>query len=184
MSPDNVAALGLDPPPDSPAGIADPSQLQHNADWYRVEALARYGGVYMDASNVNLLPLETWVNVSSSAVQGFQRPMETRYTSEGAMSEGVLSEMENWAIAAPVDSRFMARWRDHYAEALAEGLDAYVARQDNITMGALKVAEGYLAQHVGWVLTRNELSEQEAPTHLVSSTDEGRPFHFMIEHGL
>ena len=183
MSPDNVAALGLDPPPGSPAGIADPSRLQHIADWYRVEALARYGGVYMDASNVNLLPLETWVNVSSAAVQGYQRPMETRYPSEGAMSEGVLSEMENWAIAAPVDSRFMARWRDHFAEALAEGLDAYVARQDNITMGQLKVADGYLAQHVGWVLTRNELSEEEAPTHLISSTDEGRPFHFMIEHG-
>ena len=158
MSPDNVAALGLDPPPGSPAGIADPSRLQHIADWYRVEALARYGGVYMDASNVNLLPLETWVNVSSAAVQGYQRPMETRYPSEGAMSEGVLSEMENWAIAAPVDSRFMARWRDHFAD-------------------------GYLAQHVGWVLTRNELSEEEAPTHLISSTDEGRPFHFMIEHG-
>ena len=46
MNARNVGSLGLSPVP----GEAD---VQHVADWYRVEALAQHGGVYMDASTIH-----------------------------------------------------------------------------------------------------------------------------------
>ena len=42
-TPDNVGALGLSPMPQPPAGVVDPSAAQHEADWYRIEALAKLG---------------------------------------------------------------------------------------------------------------------------------------------
>ena len=176
LSSDNFDALGLAPPPQPPVGTVDTSHEQHMADWYRVEVIAKYGGVYMDATNVNFLPLENWVNVSSPAVQGFGRPANTvQLGADGALRE----EMENWAFAAPLGSAFVARWRHHFAEALSEGTDAWAARQDPAVTGALS---GYLAEHIGWVLTRQELSRDAAPTTVLSSTDVGRPFHFMLEY--
>ena len=179
LGPDNVKALGLDPPPKPSSGAEDPAAAQHTADWYRAEVLAKYGGVYMDASNLNFLPLENWVNMSSPAVQGFNRPANTRF-----VSEGELAVMENWAIAAPLESQFMSRWRDTFAGALSEGTDAFVLRQDPNVVKSLNCGgehPGYLAQHVCWVLTRNALGQDVAPTRVLSSTDVGRPFHFMLE---
>ena len=63
---------GVEPPPFQNINADNDDNwvsLQHTADWYKAAALARYGGVWMDASSIMLRPLESWVDMNSDAVQ-------------------------------------------------------------------------------------------------------------------
>jgi len=171
LNPRTASALGLQYTPDALVPITD----QQRSDWMRLEVLARYGGVYMDASNVNFRSVEHWLNRSSSAVQGFNRP--ARGVDNTIVSEGYGAEMESWAIAAPSGSRFAGLWRDNFAAALRNGTEAWVGRQPAEVVGSLNA---YLAIEVAWKRTRFELDAHEYPTVVRSSTDFGRPFHFML----
>jgi len=167
------ANFSLPPPPGLPSG-ATPTK-QQLADWYRLAVLERYGGVYMDATNVNFRSVEHWVDVRSLAVQGFNRPANVRVVGQDEV-------MENWAIAAPPNSTFVRVWLAHFADALRRGPDEWAADQLR-TPGQELLLSGlnsYLAEHIAWVLTRHELSPVAAPTIVLSSTDVGRPFHYLM----
>lgn len=63
---------GVEPPPFQNLNADNDGNwvgLQHTADWYRAAALARYGGVWVDATSIMLRPVESWVDVNSDAVQ-------------------------------------------------------------------------------------------------------------------
>ena len=141
LNPQTVTALGLRYTPDSLVPVTE----QQRSDWLRLEVLARYGGVYMDASNVNFRSVEHWVNTSSAAVQGFNRPV--RGMDNSVVSEGYGPEMESWAIAAPYGSRFAGLWRDNFAAALRNGTEDWVGRQPAEVVGSLNA---YLAIEVAW----------------------------------
>jgi hypothetical protein len=170
MRPDNVEALGLRPPPQPQNG--ETITRQRLADWYRIEVLGQLGGVYMDSSNVNTRPIENWFNTSSPAVQGFSY--------EGAAKVGQLV-MENWAIGSPSASNFTRTWRGHFADALRTGPDAWVTQQ-GLDLDAISL-NGYLAEHVAWVVTRRELSNTTYPTTVYPSTEAGRPFEYLMRAG-
>ena len=53
-----------------------------------LQALARYGGVYLDATCVTLQPLEAWVDVRCESIQGFF-----------LVDDG--DTMESWATQTP-----------------------------------------------------------------------------------
>jgi len=133
----------LQPPP------VDTMSIQHAADWYKLVALARYGGVWLDPSSVVLSPLEDylggWVNMTSDAlVQGFSGP------------QGF--SMENWAFALPAHSPFAVAWLDEYRSALVRGPEVYLADpqvQQYLTMhGDTQTRVGHL-QHACWAVVRS-----------------------------
>jgi len=163
----DVHALGLSAPPESRTGAA--MTRQRIADWYRLEVLAQHGGVYMDASNINLRSVENWVNTSSPAVQGF---------SYNSAAEAGRLVMENWAIASPSGANFTLTWRDHFADALRTGPAEWVTQQ-NVSLDEVGL-NSYLAEHVAWFVTRRELSNVTYPTTVYSSIDDGRPFEYLM----
>lgn len=139
------------------------------ADWYRLCALAHYGGVYLDATCVTLGPLEAWVAMHSASVQGFA------FVSD-------LETMESWAIVAPPASAFMRRWRDEFGRALTTGVKAYCASlpQSIISAGLRpSLTEGYLAIHAAWRVVRHEMPE--ASVQLASPVEAARPYRYLAD---
>ena len=158
----SLRSLGLHPPP-----VANGSQItvERLSDWYRLEVLARHGGVYMDSNNVNFRPLEDWVDLSSEAVQGFHHPG----------MEGPNTTLESWAIAAPANSPFMARWRDNFGDSLRVGpSEWYNLQSENLTAGMTN----YLNVEVAWRKTRYELSRETYPTSILPCFGPGGPYTY------
>ena len=108
---DPLSLEGLAEPPPSGGQYLD---IAHLADWYRVDALARHGGVWLDASNIPVKPVTHWVDVHSPALQGF-----------GALWDN--TTMENWAFAAPYPCPLMREWRDQFHRAIEVGFSNYAA---------------------------------------------------------
>jgi len=159
----------LPPPPVPQAG--PPLTAQQKADWYRINALADFGGIWMDSSNIVVQSIEHWVNVSALELQGFNMPANARFNSEEIM--------ENWAMASPTDCAFTKAWRDEFKLCLETGAEQFVAAQDPAVLGSL-ANNSYLDQHVSWVLTRE--AHPDYPYSLLSSTDYGRPFYYQMKY--
>jgi len=95
-------------------------------------AMARYGGVWINASAVPMQPLEAWVDMSSAAlVQGFTVP-----------SGGEI--MDTFAFAAPAGSPFVAAWLAEYEHALLTNATAASIAPPPANFESV---EGYLLQH-------------------------------------
>eukprot|EP00966_Prymnesium_polylepis_P080039 1854684-Prymnesium_polylepis.1 len=75
LSSKNLDAFGLG----NLTRVPNFSELEgaHLGDAVRLEALARYGGVWLDASIITTQPVEAWVNMSVPAMHGFATPWST-----------------------------------------------------------------------------------------------------------
>jgi len=114
------------------------------SEWYSLVAMARYGGVWMNASTVPLEPLEAWVDMSSDAlVQGFSPP-----------SGGEL--MDTFAFAAPANSAFVRAWLAEYESALRANASTYLANHPPPANFA--AADGYLLQHATYATVRPQFT--------------------------
>ena len=152
------------PPTPVPVESLTGAQL---ADWYRLAGLSAYGGVYLDATCICLQSLESWVDVSTCAVQGFTLVSD-------------LTTMESWAIAAPAASAFLAAWRDEFAKALRTGTKAYCASlHGSVISRGLRPSLPYLAIHAAWCVVRAAMPD--APFLLHSPVEAGRPYRFLAE---
>jgi len=172
-------------------GTVDPfpgdatEDAQHQADFFRLSALANHGGVWLDATTIHLLPLTAWVDAGSASVQGFVAPPDSDHLpppyngSFSSMTSDLY--METWAFAAPANSSFMAQWRDNYAEALRVGRDNYATPGLHVSSDIVGVlaGNGYLALNVAWRAAYAALPQ--TAFELVSSTDIGRPLAFLRE---
>jgi len=159
--------------PLSMTGLVDPLpsaylDMPHVADWYRISALAKHGGVWMDASAISVKPIEAWVDVHSTAqVQGFAMPGNTDDVT-----------MENWAIAAPYPSPFVRQWRDNFRRALEMGMEEYCKQLPDSMLGALgRTMLPYLTQHAAWREARHQLPW--APVRVVKSDSPAGPFYLL-----
>jgi len=145
---------------------------QQKADWYRIAALAEYGGVWMDSTNIGVQSMDHWVNTSALMLQGFNMPAS-------AMYDPTETIMENWAFASPSNCTFTQRWRDCFHEALQTGAEIFVRAQNRTVLGSM-YGNAYLAEHACWLLTREALPDE--PYSLLPSTDYGRPFYYQMEY--
>lgn len=167
------------PPPPVPVDTLSGAQL---ADWYRLAALAEYGGVYLDATCITLQPVDSWVDLSSRAITGFCLVSD-------------LDTMESWAIAAPPKSPFLLRWRDEFAEALRPpGPAAYCASlPGSLISRGLREALPYLTIHACWQKARasfaidgrrggSQVGADDAPRFVLRSPVEaGGPYRYLAE---
>lgn len=90
----------------------DALSTQHKSDWARICAIARHGGIWLDATCVCTRPVTEWVDLSSTRVQGFSCPFH----------EDVL---ENWAFGACRRHPLVLEWKKEFQHAIAIGFDAY-----------------------------------------------------------
>ena len=161
----NVQDYLLDPPPTQASDYdLDP---QHIADWYRVQAVLRWGGVWIDASVISLGPVHSWVRLDHEELTGFYSPWTTdQYREERNVSKALREmDMENSIFAAPAGNPLVAQWRDNLAEALTMGFDAYVAAQPIEITGTHLEGQSYLSAYVA---LRQAMAQLNATIHVAS----------------
>ena len=78
----------------------DPLSPQHISDWVRIAAIARYGGVYFDATVIELQPLEHIFDPAFDGVQGFTLGAGAAFTNDTIGGQLGNEQMENFAFAA------------------------------------------------------------------------------------
>jgi hypothetical protein len=141
---------GLEEPPSPENG--DELLPAHKADWFRISAISEHGGVWTDASNIALQPIESWVNVSQNALQGFlvPNPPEAEASDPLPSPDGGETSMENWAFAAPARNPFVLQWKENFRHALTVGVDKYVFNLPKRVTGIFLANFSYLAQHNAW----------------------------------
>ena len=117
---------------------------EYKADFARLDALAQTGGVWLDASCI-VFDMD-WLH---SAVTF---PDEAEMVGFGApWDQNVL---ENWTLAAPHPSSFVAAWRDEYVLALREGPPAYCDRVKSEVPTSLHPSLPYLTCHAAAAVVR------------------------------
>jgi len=119
LNDDNLAEYLPDFPRETPNLI--PAK---RADWIRMELLARYGGIWLDATTVLTRSLD-W----AIAEQRQSRADFVGYWIGGMTAAPDCPVVENWFLAAPPASPFMADWRREFVDG-----------------GALHDARGYLSR--------------------------------------
>ena len=88
------------------------------ADYARLEAIARTGGVWMDASC--FVFNRSWLEEAEALPQsveivGFATPFDSEL-------------LESWAFAAPQNSPFVLQWFQEFSRAVDEGVQSYSDR--------------------------------------------------------
>lgn len=85
---------------------------QQFSDWLRLCLLAKYGGVWLDASVVCVAALETWIDRDEERVIGFECPIAAEI-------------MESWAFAARPRHPLILAWKREFARAIRMGFGVY-----------------------------------------------------------
>jgi len=159
----NVNEYDLNPPPGE--GIWDDQYHipQHLADWYRLQAVVRYGGVWMDATVVMLAPVTDWVHAGDRALTGFYSPWATSlWTEERSMVE---MDMENSIFSAPAGYSLVRQWRNNFASAFKMGFSAYAASQPLTITGDNLLGDSgtYMAAYIA---LRQAITQLNATWHI------------------
>ncbi|MDF1486079.1 capsular polysaccharide synthesis protein [Ramlibacter sp. H39-3-26] len=108
--------------PSIPSALDGVSEAKR-ADWVRLELLRRHGGIWLDASTILTAPLD-WVLARQAEAQcDFVGYYLERYTSDAAYPV-----VENWFMAAPPESPFIADLqREFSTQVVARGNEGYIA---------------------------------------------------------
>ena len=150
-------------------------QLQAKTDWLRTCLIAKYGGVWLDASVVCVDSVEAWVDVHDSCVVGFECPIGKHV-------------LENWAFAAVPSHPLILAWKEEFARAIAMGFDAYkMYHASQVPKHAIHAHMPYLTMHAAYVLVhdptlvhmRSVCDPQEGPfAYLCPYWTPNNPFRF------
>lgn len=139
--------------------------VQHKSDWARMCAMQN-GGVWLDASCICTASVDHWIDMHADAVQGFSTPFAD-------------DALENWAFAAPSESRLMVRWKDIFREAIVLGFGSFKKRVPQyIREHAIFKHMPYLTMHACYLMAAHETGERA----LLSPSCEG-PFRYLCEKG-
>jgi|GEM_PF-494146 len=93
------------------------------ADWIRMELMARYGGIWLDATIVLTRPLDWAIQEQRQSGADF-----VGYWIDGLTSNHSFPVIENWFLAAPPGSPFMADWHREFVDNALHNAKEYIAR--------------------------------------------------------
>jgi hypothetical protein len=116
--------------------------IKYACDWFRMYLLYKEGGVYMDISCVCLAPLETFLDMNSTQIQGFNMSFIPNFYG-----------MENWFICSPPRHEFIHKWMKETVEAHKSTYGAEIKyTEDNYKYGGSKLQNylPYLVQALAW----------------------------------
>jgi hypothetical protein len=143
----------------------DSLSIQAKSDWARLCLVAKYGGVWLDATALCVRPVTEWVDMASDKVIGFGCPIT-----------GCESVLENWAFAARANHPLIRKWKDEFKKAIAMGVDAYKKHYINI-MGNHPISNHmpYLTMHGAYTVVQDPKQ-----VHMVHACDKRMgPFSFL-----
>lgn len=91
---------------------------QWQADWVRINLLAKHGGVWMDATIYCFKKLDSWINFNSNQLFVFNPPpLTTKFSTY---------MYENWTFACPPHHDFVNQWQLEYNKSVNMGMDRYI----------------------------------------------------------
>ena len=86
------------------------------SDWIRLELLRRYGGIWMDASSIVTRPLDWVLEAQQASGADLAGYFLKRYTTDARFPV-----VENWCMAAPPGSRFIADLHEEFIRHVLAG---------------------------------------------------------------
>ncbi|MFZ3123667.1 MAG: capsular polysaccharide synthesis protein [Acidovorax sp.] len=103
--------------------VLDAVSAAKRADWIRLELLRRYGGIWLDSSTILTASLDWVLAQQTQAQSDFIGYYLERYTSDPACPV-----VENWFMAAPPGSAFIADLQDEFTtQVIARSGTDYIA---------------------------------------------------------
>jgi hypothetical protein len=165
-----------------PKDIAKNLSVTGISDWVRVALIAKFGGVWMDATILLRKPLNQLklFDFNLPKLQGFSTPGHTCLDGDSC------NIMENWMFCAPKAHPLVLAWKAEYERALYMGVSKYCfeVAGPHIKCHHLMKALPYLTQHASMVkilATRSD-KDLERPVLKKSEGYSSAPFHLLNEH--
>ena len=119
--------------------------VQWLSDWVRICAIEKYGGVWLDATIIPVVPIDKCFDMESDELQGFSAPF----------AEDCL---ENWAFAAPPKHPLIVAWKREFKEAIAMGFKTYKNKlPDFLKKHSIYRWLPYLTMHACYLVVSNNL---------------------------
>lgn len=98
--------------------------IEQRSDWVRLSLLHRHGGIWIDASCIVNRPLDWVLDIHERHGTDF-----IGFSRRKATLDPAYPIIDNWFLAAPADSRFVADWlREFEAGVLGLGVERYIGR--------------------------------------------------------
>jgi len=124
----------------------DQLSVQLQSDWVRLCAVARTGGVWLDATCICVAPVTDWIDLTQAEVQGFSAPF----------ADDVL---ESWAFAAPPDNALVRRWKEVFRSAIEVGVGTFKKQlPDWVKCHAIYDHLPYLTVHVCYMIAARDIN--------------------------
>jgi hypothetical protein len=143
--------------------------VQHRSDLARIHVLSTHGGVWMDASCMCPLPVETWVDFNVDQLQGFQVPWDDE------------KQIENWAMASPANFPLTMRWAAEFTYAIRCGFDRYKQLMRGVIPHKTWVQMPYLTMHGAWCVARMRHGNDADVTMRPSDKGQG-PYRYLADN--
>jgi len=140
----------------------DKLAVQAKTDWLRVCLIAKYGGVWLDASIICNGCIEESFDLTESRVVGFETPF----------GKGI---MENWAFGARPQHPLIIAWKDEFRRAIELGFEVY-KQQSGLEDHPIYERMPYLTQHASYVKIVNTYADMVVLHHSLDPTH--GPFFF------
>ena len=144
-----------------PEYIEKQGYITTKSDYLRANLLARYGGIYLDASCIVLKDMSAWVDFSSNDVHMFENP------------NGQFKNVaELWAIAAPAMHPTMIAWVYEIEQLMKVGRMQYFREYKPVALYRTKYFE------IGAAL---DVARRQYPSkQLISSVQKYTPLYYRL----
>lgn len=137
------------------------------AEYIRLYLIAKYGGVWLDATIYCVKPLHYWVDNNLNMLQGFNTPFQD-------------NSFESWAFASPPQHPLTTAWYNEYITCMKMGYEKYKKNSPDW----LKQEEVY--KHMPYLNVNGTYRVAEHDTgikpHIIDCRDS--PFKYLVKHNL
>lgn len=163
---------------DEPPGFHNLLSPQ-KADWYRLSALADYGGIYVDATIIPLKAnvMNLWIDKEFEGLQGFDWPPACFAKYQAIDCPRIMSPV---LLAAPANDPFIIAWREELRYAIEVGFDEYIALQEqrSLVPACLRIYLPYFTSYLAWVVAHKLNPSLEI--RMIPSSDPRAPWYLTL----
>ena len=124
----------------------DKLQMQAKTDWLRMCLIAKYGGMWLDASIICNGAIEESFDIKESRVVGFECPI----------GEGI---MESWAFGATPLHPMIIAWKNEFRRAIEASFEVY-KQQSGLEEHPIYEHMPYLTIHAAYVKIINKFRDK------------------------
>lgn len=148
---------------------------QQIADLVRAHVLAKYGGIWCDASIIMNKSLEDILDDSYDFIG---------YIMDDRTPNPDLPYLENWFFACKPNTPFINKWRDEYTSINNyERIEDYIEKVNEKNIDLRRIdGPTYLTMHVAAKVVMNDMTDEEKKTQIKTYSADKGPFKFMFDN--